>query len=579
MDDVDSTYARIARTMLESGDWVTARLNGVPYFDKPPGQVWAIAASYWVFGVHDWSARLPMAMAAIVLCLLAWRAGRWAFGGLAGVYAGIGLATCCGLFLFTRARIPDVYLACVSMVVLDCLLRAQESGGRRGRRHAWLAGGALGAGLLFKGLVALAVPLGAIVAYLIFGGARHLPFRWSRLGLPGAALIMAAVAGPWHLLAMLRHPPLLEFGLDSGPGLYRGFFWRYFVNEHLLRYLGTRHPADYDRVPLLWFVLGHLVWLFPWCGLLAGIRSLGFDPASRAGRARLLMLCHCGFSLAFFAASTTQEYYTLPAYGSALLLMSSVAVSSARHVRVAVRIAATVYSVALVAGAAVLLAVRGAPTEGDIAAALTANPEAYTLSLGHFRDLTLGSFAYLRGPLALAMAAFAIGAVGGWALARRRALAAVACAAMLLLQAAHWAMAAFDPHLSSRSLAETYLRSPPGELVLDREYYAFSSVAHYANRRVLLLNGRKNNIEYGSNAPAAPDVFLDDAGLAELWASDGTVYLATFARDRARLERLLGPSRVHDVEASGGKVLLSNRRPDPSSGPAADESAEAGADL
>ena len=558
LDDVDAAYAQVARTMLESGDWVTARLNGVPYFDKPPGQVWLIATSYAVFGVHDWSTRLPMALASIVFCWLAMRTARWAFGDLAGLYAGVGLATCCGLFLFTRARIPDVYVGCTSLLVLDCFLRAQDSDERRARNLMRVAGGALGAGLLFKGLVAAVLPLGAIATYCVLGGARARRVPWRRLGLPGGLAVAAIVAVPWHVLAALRNPPLLEFGLDSGPGMYRGFLWRYLVNEHVLRYLGLRHPADYDRVPLIWFWAGHLAWLFPWSGLLAGVRHLGFRSSCTASRTRLLMLCFCGFTLLFFSASTTQEYYTLPMYGPATLLLASVAVSSPKRLDGAVRAAAAVYSAALLAGAGILFAVRGHPAEGDIAAALTSNPEAYTLALGHFSDLTLGAFAYLREPLTLAVAAFAIGAAGGWLLPRRTAVAAVACAAVLTVHAAHRAMATFSPYLSSRELADAYLKSPPGKLVLDHEYYAFSSVVYYANQQVLLLNGRKNNIEYGSNAPRAPDVFLDDEALAALWERDEPVYLATYGADRWRFEGLLGTARVHTVATSGGKVLLTN---------------------
>ncbi len=562
LDDVDATYAQIARQVLESGDWVTAKLNGVPYFDKPPGQVWAMALSFAVLGTSDWAARVPMALAAIALCWLAWRTGRWAFGDAGGLYAGIGLATCCGLFLFTRVRIPDVYVACTSMFVLDSFLRAQEDCDGSARTRMRWAGAAVGAGMLFKGLVAAVLPMGAIATYLCATGQWRSPTAWRRLDPIGAATAAAVVAAPWHVLAILQHPPVFDFSLESGPDQYRGFFWRYFVNEHLLRYLGLRYPADYDRVPLPWFWAGHLVWLFPWSGMLAGWRQMRFGAGDRACRARLLMLCHCGFTLAFFSASTSQEYYTLPAYAPAMLLLASTAVCAPHSVLIAARIAASTFAVALVVGCAVLLTVWNLPAQGDISSALSSNPDAYTLSMGHLQDLTLGAFAYLRVPLALALCAFALGAVGGWTLARNRALVALACATVLLFHAAHWAMRAFDPYLSSRTIAEAISKEPFGPLVLDQEYYAFSSIPFYTNRQVLLLNGRKNNIEYGSNAPGAPDVFLDDAGLALLWSGPGHAYLVTYSRDRKRFADLLGRDQIRIILESGDKTLMAKAFPD-----------------
>ncbi len=89
MDDVDAVQAQIARNMLSSGDWVTARLDGVAYLEKAPLIYWAIAICYHLFGVHDWVARLPVALSAIALCLLtAWFAA-WAFGRRAALYAGL----------------------------------------------------------------------------------------------------------------------------------------------------------------------------------------------------------------------------------------------------------------------------------------------------------------------------------------------------------------------------------------------------------------------------------------------------------------------------------------------------------
>src|SRR5882762_4009749 len=87
MDDVDAVQAQIARNMLDSGDWVTARLNGIAYLEKSPLKYWLIAIAFKVFGVHDWVARLPVSLSAVVLCWLVFRIGAWAFSVRAGLYA------------------------------------------------------------------------------------------------------------------------------------------------------------------------------------------------------------------------------------------------------------------------------------------------------------------------------------------------------------------------------------------------------------------------------------------------------------------------------------------------------------
>src|SRR5947209_3026711 len=110
MDDVDAVQAQIARNMLQSGDWVTAHLNGVAYLEKSPLKYWMIAVSFLIFGVHDWAARIPIALGTVLLCWVTARFGAWAFGRRAGLCSGLVLATSVGLFLFTRILIPDVIL-------------------------------------------------------------------------------------------------------------------------------------------------------------------------------------------------------------------------------------------------------------------------------------------------------------------------------------------------------------------------------------------------------------------------------------------------------------------------------------
>ncbi|HUO30163.1 MAG TPA: hypothetical protein VMU80_13165, partial [Bryobacteraceae bacterium] len=140
----------------------------------------------------------------------------------------------------------------------------------------------------------------------------------------------------------------------------------------------------------------------------------------------------------------------------------------------------------------------------------------------------------------------------------RRAFVAAAVMMVLFFQAARLAMVTFDPYLSSRPLAEALLRSPDGKLIVDHHYYTFSSVFFYTNRGALLLNGRFNNLVYGSYAPGAPDVFIDDAQWKDLWLGAARCYVVASDPAVARFEKLVGKAGLYPVSASGGKVLLTN---------------------
>ncbi len=557
MDDVDAVQAQIARNMLDSGDWVTARLDGVKYLEKSPLKYWMIAVSYKVFGVHDWSARIPLALSSILLCWVVARFGAWAFSQAAGMWAGIVLATSVGMFLFTRILIPDVVLTLTITLALWSFLRVLDEHEPHPRRWAAMMAASIAVGLLLKGLIAAVFPVAAAIIYLAINRQLFDRTVWKRLRPLSGAVILLAIAAPWHILATLRNPPYFDFTMKSAPGHYRGFFWFYFFNEHVFRFLNMRYPRDYNTVPRLYFWLFHLLWLFPWSLFLASLAKLSYRPADRGGRTRLLALVWIAFILVFFTFSTTQEYYSMPCY-PALALLLGCAIASGHGIRLGLRLAGTLAGLAAVVCVALWYNVRNLPAPGDISNALTQHPEAYTLSLGHMGDLTLASFAYLRAPLLLAALAFTLGAAGAWGLKKQKALFALSIMMVLFFHAARLAMVVFDPYLSSRPLAEALLRSPKGTLIVDDQYYTFSSVFFYANTRALLLNGRVNNLEYGSNAPDAPQVFIRDDDFSRLWTRPDRYYLLVEKPSLERIAGLVGRPALHVVAESGGKFLLVN---------------------
>lgn len=558
---MDAVQAQIARTMLSSGDWVTARLDGVAYLEKSPLIYWMMAVTFRIFGVHDWAARLPLALSVILLCWVTYRFARWAFDDDSGLYAGLALATSVGLFLFTRILIPDAILTLTITGAIWAWLRLLEPDERDLRKWSLILGACLGSGLLLKGLIAVVFPVLAGMAYMAVTRQLFSLTEWKRLHLFEAVLVTLVIALPWHVLATLRNPPYIAFSMHSGPGEYRGFLWFYFFNEHLLRFLNLRYPRDYNTVPRFLFWALNLVWLFPWSFYLLGAPTLSYQPTARAGRARLMAVCWAGAVMVFFTFSTTQEYYSMPIYPALALLIGSALAAGGRWVRINSRVLTGITAALFLALATVLALVWRTPAVGDISTALVQNPEVYTLSMGHILDLRLGAFAYLKLPLGIAAVAFGVAtlSLALWRSDLRKTVIALAVCMILFLQAARVALVDFDPYLGSYPLAVALEQSPPGGLIGANEYYAFSSVYFYTNRSALLWNGRSANLEYGSYAPGAPQVFVDDAKLVELWNSPSRWYLLVYGSEVPHLERLVGRAKLHVVKANGENFLLTNQ--------------------
>lgn len=250
----------------------------------------------------------------------------------------------------------------------------------------------------------------------------------------------------------------------------------------------------------------------------------------------------------------------MPIYPALALLIGSALASGVRWLRAGnwALLALSTLVFAVLGG--LLVRVWNVPAPGDISQALSQHPELYTLSLGHMGDLTLNSFAYLKLPLALAALAF-----GGIAVCLfftrnniRRSVLAVCCGMIVFFQAARLALVRFDPYLGSYALAQSLKQGPPGQLIEAGAYYAFSSVFFYSGRTALLLNGRSNNLEYGSYAPRAPQVFIDDNKFVSLWKEQARYYLLTYGSETPRLEQIVGRENLYVVKENGGNFLLTN---------------------
>jgi 4-amino-4-deoxy-L-arabinose transferase-like glycosyltransferase len=604
MDDADTVHAEATREMVENNDWVTLKINGQAnqdgfrYLEKAPLMYWCVAASYKIFGVHDWSARLPIALSMLALLLVVYRMGRRFYGDEGGLYAALALGTGFGPFIYTRFMIPEMLVALWLALGFDFFLESLEQSERGEQPSLWVCWGlavTMALNVLTKGLIGLVFPVGTILIYLLLTkNLRHL----LRLRLVSSFLVFLAIAAPWHVLAGLRNP---------AQGEARGFFWFYFVNEHFLRFLKKRFPADYDTVPLWLFWGLMLVWLMPWTAFivqavrrvpvrLAALRHghnaeskiAGGGPQwilSEQQRATLIFALWPLVILLFFSFSSRQEYYVLPGLpGVALLLGGWLSRESASAQdspeRRSGRISSIILVVVGVAVCVVCVALawqaKTPPPNYDIAELLKKNPQDYALSFGHFLDLTPQAMGAFKVPLLATGIAFALGTILNLMLRRRsKAFAAnmaLTTMTVVLLYATHQGLVIFSPVLTSKTLADAIEANwKPGAIIEDNgDYEAASSVNYYTRHQIRILNGRCNNIWYGSKFPDAPAIFDDDASFEKLWRGDKPVFLLTDAKsspDRKPAEECPQKEHLPDYVARdkacvlakwGGKVVLTN---------------------
>jgi 4-amino-4-deoxy-L-arabinose transferase-like glycosyltransferase len=593
LDDADGTHANAARQMALSGDCVTMRVNNVRYLEKAPLPYWIAAASFRIFGFNTFATHLPQALAVLMLMLLGFRWAREVFDERAALYTGLGLLTSAGVFLFTRVLIPDVLLSLLLAVSLYCFLNTLESApinkavilseAKNPRisplwttRYAYAMWAALALAVLTKGLVALVFVPGTAIIYLMFTGEVR---NWRRLKPFTGGLLFLAIAAPWHILAGLR---------NTGGMNGHGFFWFYFINEHVLRFLGQRIPRDYNKLPgyLYWSL--HLVWLFPWALFLpVGLVALWqrrHHTMDVEHRSILLLSIFSAFVLLFFSLSTNQEYYTFPAYLPLLMLIAAALSraettydrdkSSRRWIvfaHAAFTFLGVLIAAALTYGLWTSRHLARVPNVGDLLAHRGVGN--YTLSMSSLFDLTGPSFAALRLPAFLALAAFAVGPAIAWVLRTQcrhvAATTAIALTSAAFLIAAHIALVRFAPMLSSQDFAEriqqlesTGAISRDNTLLLFGDQAYGSSIPFYLNRPLsrpaLLVDGRSSSMLFGSTFPDAKGLFLTPSELLAQWGTGPRRLLFVPIERRDDADRLLG-TRAILVQETAGKALLTDR--------------------
>ncbi|MBV8629730.1 MAG: glycosyltransferase family 39 protein [Silvibacterium sp.] len=613
LDDADATHANAAQHMALRGDWVTLRVDGIRYLEKPPLPYWLAAIDYHIFGYNVFATHLPISLGVLACAFLAWTWSRRAWGDRAAFYAALAVLTSFGIFLFTRFMIPESLLTFLLALALWAFLTGLED---RRPAYIYLAWASLAVAVLAKGLIAPVFLVAAGLPFLVITGEWR---RWRELRPFTGILLLLAIAAPWHILAGLRNP---DQGNPAGniptPGHVHGFFYFYFINEHVLRFLGKRFPHDYNKQPWFVFWLGQLVWIFPWslflpAAVVRGWRNLRIfasdlrydatntiqflDPrmsaheaSSLAARLRfrarttLLLSLYAGFILIFFSISTNQEYYTFPAWFALLMLITgslamieqeppanSLSLSAARinarsrwlsGAHAAFAVVGLVIAAALGYGLWTSRHLSFVPDIGTLLAHRGVGD--YSLATSQFFDLTGPSFAALRMPAVIAAFTLLLGPAAAWLLRRRghalEATASVAFTAALFLIAAHIALVRFEPMLSSRAIADTISRlaSPEDQLLLYGDQAYGSSVIFYTRRQALLVNGRSSSMIWGSYYPDAPPIFLTDPDLLAIWGTGQRKFLFVPGDFHDRVERLMG-AKLYKLQDLADKTLYTDR--------------------
>lgn len=498
----EGRYAEIAREMVATGDWLTPRLNGFKYFEKPALQHWTTAAAFTAFGVNEWTARFWTALTGFLGVLLVYAAGNRAFGPPAGLFAAAALASST-LHVFVGHFLSlDMGVAFFMSVAVLAFLMAQLDGTPPPRRRGWMLGGwaAMALAVLSKGLIGIVLPAAAVGAYVLAQRDWHL---LKRLELIRGSLLFLLIAAPWFIAVSMANPEFFRF---------------FFIYEHFERFLTAVH-GRYE--PPWYFIPVLAIGVMPW--LPAAVPAVWFgwraDPQLRFRPARFLLIW-CIVVFAFFSASSSKlPSYVLPVVPAIALLLGRYLPNADRRL-----VMAQVALAAGVASGAILLSFR---VESFNSRALPAE--------------LLSDYApwiVTAGGVLLAAALYALVAAMRGAL--RASTLALAAGALLFIQLV---MSGHESLSPAYSAYHTVQRIRP-DIEADAHFYEtpFYFVNTFDHSLPFYLGRTLTMVAYKDELAIPiswePHKFLADIdAFAAAWSSDGRAYAVLAPADFDQLKR------------------------------------------
>ena len=304
----EGRYAEMAREMSVTGDWITPRLDGLKYFEKPPLQTWMNALTFDVFGLGEWQARLWSGLCGLLGIGLVMHTGRRVFNSWVGMTAGLVLASSFWWAGLSHVNVLDMGLSGMMTLSLCGVLLAQHEGASAAERRSWMwvcwAGMALA--FLSKGPIGIVLPGAVLVLYTLITREWAI---WKRLHLVTGLILFTAIAAPWFVLVALKNPEHPHF---------------FFIHENWERFFSKVHHRE---GPIYYFIPFLLIGIMPWLGALfqslwAGRRDSGAG-GSTGFRPKTMLLIWAGFIFFFFSISSSKlPHYILPIFPALALLIA-----------------------------------------------------------------------------------------------------------------------------------------------------------------------------------------------------------------------------------------------------------------
>jgi 4-amino-4-deoxy-L-arabinose transferase-like glycosyltransferase len=542
----EGQYAGAAKEMVETQNWLLPTNDGIPRLQKPPSLYWLIIGSFKLFGVKAAAARLPVALASVVLVALIFLMGEKLADYWRGFLAGLIYLSFCGNFLLARIVMPEPLFSALIAGAIYCGLCGYQ---HRRHRSVWFAGFWICSAFacLTKGFLGIIYPAAIFLLLSIFYREARVRFRallrWEYL------LVFCLIVAPWHSWAQYHFP---------------GYFG-YLVSSEWIGHLRGLNDAthDFKGVPIYQFLGMHLAWWFPWSiALLPGLifawrrvirpREIEFSDA--------LPLCWMGaIFVPLLFLGQRQDYYSMSMW-SALALWTALAWDRMPgRLRAAGAIA--VGSIGMISAAVALFLTNSAQTLNGNWGAMDDRWTAWEAlhNMPASTWLSLRPMFLITGVSLVSLSMVALYFI----FKQREKLAAIALSVAMIPTGFSMmeGVARIAPYFSFADLGRFLNASldEKGQVLFEGSLNEGSSLIFYLNRKFSLVN--QNPKKEASLGTPSIDIFLDQDAVLKKWSQAEAVYLIV-EQERIGHWKTVLTDRFHvfhQVTTSGTHVVLSNQ--------------------